>query len=87
VYQRQTLYIDSYYRGHALNLDSGYYDRHYLASRGFSDAISSVKVTPGYFFVGCPHDGLTGHCVHYTTDQQYVASSNNQISSIAIYKK
>ncbi|SFL11552.1 protein of unknown function [Paenibacillus sp. 1_12] len=78
-----TVYKDSPYSGSSQEFDVGSYDVSALSVVG-NDAISSIRVAPGYKVTLYKDAGFKGSTKVLTSDQLYLSDFNDQTSSLKI---
>lgn len=83
-----TIYEHSNYSGRALQLQGvGDYDYSTLASFGFNDLTSSIKIESGYYLKAYADAGFKGASAIFTGSSSYVGDGfNDKISSLKLIK-
>lgn len=83
-----TAYTDADYSGPAWSIGVGTYDIDTIKSWPVgNDAISSIKIAPGYSVVACEDAYFAGACMTYNDSINWLAGFNDRISSIKVIKK
>jgi len=80
-----TIYKHDKYDGASQDLTVGIYPNMGNLNVG-NDAVSSIKVTPGYKVLAYEHADFKGKCVEYTSNTSNLGSFNDKISSIKVVK-